>query len=420
MLFLGMCGPAFSQQAGNSVLRLSLAEARDYAVQNNKNVLNAGLSVSEAQKKTWEVISAGLPQVNATIDYSNMMGFKMSFAGMNIALQPTSNFQTTVSQLLFNASYWVGIKMSKIGEGMTETVRQQTELDTRQQTQTAYFTALVVEENLKILKQNLHNIETIAKSAENMVRIGVAEQTDADQLKVQTLAMSNAIKSLERNLELAYNLLRFQLGVDAGTGIALTQTLEELMTVKNAVEILAKEFDLDDNYTVQLLEGQVELANMQLNLEKAANLPTVAAFYNYTYKIKKSTFDMSPNNIVGLNVSIPIYASGKRHAKTQQARINLEKVRNERELITESLLMQEKQLRFNLKSAVESLESQKEAMEVSQRVFDSVTRKFQHGTASSLDVTTANTSLLQAQGDYISATMTVLSAQTELEKLLNN
>jgi outer membrane protein TolC len=419
ILSLGICGSALSQQAGEKVLRLSLTEAQDYAVQNNKNVMNAGLSVSEAQKKTWEVISAGLPQVNATVDYANMMGFKMSFAGMNIPLQPTSNFQTTVSQLLFNASYWMGIKMSKIGEGMTATVRQQAELDTRQQTQTAYFTILVVEENLKILEQNLKNMQTIAKSTDDLVRIGVAEQTDADQLKVQTLTLSNAIKALERNLELSYNLLRFQLGVDTDTPLTLTQTLEELMITKNAFAILVKDFDLNENYTVQLLDGQVELAGMQLNLERAANLPTVAAFYNYTYKIKKSTFDMSPNNIVGLNVSIPIYASGKRHVKAQQAKINLEKVRNNRELATEGLLMQEKQLRFNLKSALESLESQKAAMAVSQRVFDSITRKFQHGTASSLDVTTASMSLLQAQGDYINATMTALSAQTELEKLLN-
>ena len=420
ILFSGIYWSALSQQTGEKALHLSLTEAQDYAVQNNKNVLNAGLSVSEAQKKTWEVISAGLPQVNATIDYTNMMGFKMSFAGMSIALNPTSSFQTTVSQLLFNASYWVGIKMSKIGVDMTETLRQQAELDTRQQTQTAYFTVLVVEENLKILEQNLKNMETIAKSAEDLVRVGVAEQTDADQLKVQMLTLTNAIKSLERNLELAYNLLRFQLGVDIETEITLTQTLDELMVLKNVFNLLAKDFDLNDNYTMQLLDGQVELASMQLNLERASTLPTVAAFYNYTYKIKKSTFDMSPNNIVGLNVSIPIYASGKRQVRTQQAIINLEKVRNDRDLATEGLLMQEKQLRFNLKSAVESLESQKEAMAVSQRVFDSVTRKFQHGTASSLDVTTASLSLLQAQSDYINAMMTALSAQTELEKLLYN
>jgi outer membrane protein TolC len=82
--------------------------------------------------------------------------------------------------------------------------------------------------------------------------------------------------------------------------------------------------------------------------------------------------------------------------------------------------LQEKSLRFNLNSAIETLELQREAMTVSQRVFESVSRKFQHGTASSLDVTTANTSLLQAQTNYINAMMEVFSAQTELEKLFNN
>ena len=415
-----LCGLCFSQEASDKILRLTLKEAQDYAVMHNRNILNAGLSVSEAQKRTWEVISAGLPQVSATVTYQNMMGFKMEFAGMAIPMQPTSNFQATVTQLLFSASYWVGIKMSKRGEELTETARLQAELDVKQQTQSAYYTVLVVQENMKILEQNLHNIEKIAKSAEDLVRVGVAEQTDADQLKVQVLTMINAIKSLERLVELAYNLLRFQLGLEIYTEIELTQTLEDLTSAKNANEILVQDFVLNNNYTVQLLDGQIDLANMEVSLERAAALPNVAAFYSYTYKIARSTFDMSPNNVIGLQANIPIFASGQRHVRAQQAKIRLETAHNNRELLSEGLLMQEKQLRFNLTSALESLELQKEAMTVSQRVFESITRKFQHGTASSLDVTTANTSLLQAQGNYINAIMEVFTAQTELEKLLNN
>jgi outer membrane protein TolC len=52
-------------------------------------------------------------------------------------------------------------------------------------------------------------------------------------------------------------------------------------------------------------------------------------------------------------------------------------------------------------------------------VFESVSRKFQQGTASSLDVTIASAELLQSQTNYINAMMQVLAAQTELEKLLN-
>jgi outer membrane protein TolC len=184
--------------------------------------------------------------------------------------------------------------------------------------------------------------------------------------------------------------------------------------------MLVKEFDLNSNYTVQLLDGQIDMANMQISLERAAAMPNVAAFYSYTYKIARSTFDMSPNNVIGLQVSIPIFASGQRHSRTQQAKIKLDIAQNNRDLLTESLLLQEKQLRYNLNSAIETLALQKEAASVAERVFESVSRKFQHGTASSLDVTTANTSLLQAQGNYINSMMEVCKAQTELEKLLNS
>ena len=420
IMLLGVCGKVFSQQTNsNNILRLTVQEAKDYAVQHNKNVWNAGLSVSEAQKRTWETISAGLPQVNANVSYQNMMGFSMSFAGMEIVMPPTSNFQTQVTQLLFNASYWAGIKMSKIGEEMSETARLQAELDVKHQTQSAYYMVLVAQENKKILEQNLKNLEAIARTTEGLISAGVAEQTDVDQIKVQVMTMTNVIKSIERNIELAYNLLRFQLGVETDTEIVLTQTLEDGCILCRSNELLLKGIDLNNNYTVQLLNGQVDLANMQVSLEKAAALPSVVAFYSYTYKIAKSTFDMSPNNAIGLQANIPIFASGQRHMRAQQAKINLEKAKNNSDLFTESILMQEKQLRFNLNSAVESLELQKDAMEVAQRVFESITRKYQYGTASSLDVTIANTSLLQAQGNYINAMMDVLTAQTELEKLLN-
>jgi outer membrane protein TolC len=326
---------------------------------------------------------------------------------------------TTVTQLLFNGSYWVGIKMSKMGEELTDIARLQAELDVKQQTQSAYQTILIVEEHKKLLEQNLTNIQALAKKTDDMVRIGVAEQTDADRMKLQVSTMMNAIKSVERNIELAYNLLRFQLGVETDAGITLTQSLDDLMAAKDVNETLTTNFDPNANYTIQLMDGQINLADMQISLAKSAALPTVAAFYSYTYKIAKSTFDMSPNNVIGLQANIPIFASGQRHVRTQQAKINLEKVQNNRELVTDQLLMQEKQLRFNLKNALETLELQKEAIDVSQRVFDSVTRKFQQGTASSLDVTTASTSLLQAQTSYTNAMMEVFAAQTALEKLLN-
>ena len=419
VVLFSVAGMGFAQETNEQALRLSLKEAQDYALQNNKTVQNSGLAVSEAQKKVWEVISMGLPQVNATLDYTNMLGFKMNLFGQSIPLEPTSSLQATVTQLLFSGNYWIGIKMARIGESVAEISKMQSELDIVQQTQTAYLSILVVEENKKILELSLNNIETIAKSAADMVSAGVAEQTDADRIKIQVGAVMNGIKSVERASEMAYNLLRFHLGVEVNTEIILTETLEDLMGRKPTDEVLTTTFDINSNLTMQLLDKQIEVANKQILMEQASTLPTIALFYNYTYKIKASSFDMTPKNIIGMQASIPVFASGQRHSKIQQAKIRLESSQNSRELVSDQLLMQEKQLRFNLKNAVETLEFQQETLEVSQRVFESITRKYNQGMSSSLDVITANTDLLQAQSNYISAIMQVLMAQTDLEKLLN-
>ncbi|MCL2417281.1 MAG: TolC family protein [Bacteroidales bacterium] len=412
------CKTVFSQESGENVLRLSLREAQEHALQNNRTMWNANLSVSEAQRRTWEVISAGLPQINASVDYSNMLGFEMNLLGMGIPMVPTSNFQATVTQLLFSASYWVGIRMSRIGEQMTETARLQAELDIRHQIQSAYQMILIVEKNRRLLEQNLGHIQTLAQSTENMVRVGVAEQTDADRLNIQVSTMLLAIQNVDRNIEMAYNLLRFHLGVDSRAEIVLTETLEQLFAVKDTDRALNMTLDLNTNHNMQLIEGQVELANKQISLQRAASLPTVAIFYNYTYRITEPAFSMTPDHVIGFQASIPIFASGQRHARTQQARIGLEIAQNNRDLVANQLLMQENQLRFNLRTAVETFELQRTTVELSQRVFENVSRRYEQGMASVLDVTIANTELLQAQTNYINAMMQVFSAQSELERLL--
>jgi outer membrane protein TolC len=416
---IGIAAHAQAPQEKQESLQLTLKEAQEHAIVNNKNIQNAGLAVSQAQKKVWETISAGLPQVNATLDYQNMMGFKMSLMNFDIALEPTSTFQAQVTQLLFSGSYWVGIKMAKLGEEVSKTLQQQSELDIKQQTRSAYLGVLVAQENKAILEKSLADIETLAKNTADMVKVGVAEQTDADQLTVQVASVMNNIKMVERATELAYNLLRFHLGVDMNTEIILKESLNDLMSETAAQGTLATSFDLESNYNIQLLNKQMELANKQIKLEQAAILPTIAAVYNYTYKLKASNFDMTPPNVLILQAKIPIFASGQRHSKIQQAKIGLETAQNNKDLASEQLLLQEKQLRFNLKNAIETLTLQKEALGVSQRVLESITRKYRQGVASSLDVTTANTSLLQAQGNYISAMNSVITAQTDLEKLLN-
>ena len=89
-------------------------------------------------------------------------------------------------------------------------------------------------------------------------------------------------------------------------------------------------------------------------------------------------------------------------------------------MVTDQLLLQEKQLRYNLVNANLQYKSQKDNVDVSKRVYTSMENKYKQGMASSLDLTQANQLYLQSENNYISALMNLLQTKVALDKLLSN
>jgi outer membrane protein TolC len=256
-----------------------------------------------------------------------------------------------------------------------------------------------------------------------MFSAGMAEATDVDQMVSNVSMIENTKSSMERTLELNYNMLRFQLGVSPETGIILTDSLESIVEKIDIANVLAKGFDVKNNLNYKMVESQEQMSALSLKMQKSTVLPALSGFYTYSENgmgNKFSSISWFPNSIVGLQLSVPIFASGTRYSKINQAKISLEKARTGRELVTEQLLIQEKQLRYNLVNASEQYDLQKANVDVSKRVYASTENKFRQGMASSLDLTQANSLYLQAQNNYISALMNLLQTKLALDKLLNN
>lgn len=428
LLIKRICLPAllwvgFSLQAlTQNPQELTLEGAREYALEHNKNLINAGLGMDEASLMLRETIAGGLPQVEATIDYNNFFGSSVdvgALPGFEIEFNPTSNLNVSASQLLFSGSYIVGVQMSRLYRDVTRASYDKTETEIKASVTQAYILCLIAEQSLTILEANLENMEGLLEKTRALVRVGVAEELDYDQLTVQAATLNDARRAAERQVELAYNMLRLQMGVKANTPMTLTNTLEQLVDQADISASMHDSFQMQQNPDFRQMEIHTQIARKQINTERAAYLPTLVGFYNFTEKIKKPEFDMTPSHVVGLNLSIPIFSSGARRARVQQAKVNFEVAHNQKELLTQQLMIQETQLRYNLSNAFEQYESQKNMLHVARRVFENITRKYQQGLVSSLDLTTANSNFLQAENNFTAALMQLLEAQIELDKLLN-
>ncbi len=410
---------------GQEVLHLNLDSAQQYALEYNITLKNANLAVDEADKMVWEMVAGGLPQVDASLDYTNFLGYSIelrfdeSMPPTEIESKPTSNMNLMVNQLIFSGSYIVGLQTSKIYKTLSKKNYEKTSVDIKKQVIESYYNILVAEKVNDIYSKNLQNIRDTYEKTRAMYHAGILEITDVDQLSVQVNQLEDAVRSTERQTELAYNLLRLQLGVDAKTEISLTESLDQILNRQNFDATLLHPFNLNENIDYQLIDFQEDITEKQVTLEKMNYLPTITGFYNYTYKFLTTNFDMTPPNMVGLNMSVPIFSSGLRKAKLDQAKIQYETTQNNKALLEDQLLISEKQCRFNLSTALEQYESQKKNVEVSKRVYDNIALKYEQGMVSSLDLTTANNNYLQAENSCIIALIQLLQAQLELNKLLN-
>ncbi len=404
-------------------LSLDIQSAKDYALNFNKSIKNSGLAIEQSQEKIREAIASGLPQVNATTDYTNALGaeisiqFDESLPPTKIPIKPTSNFNLQVGQLIFNGSFIVGVQTAKIYKKITEKSKEKTEQEIVSQLVESYYLALLSEEALTILSSNVENLTTVYNKTKPMVSVGMMEKLELDQLEVQLNSLNNSVKAAERQLEMAKNVLRFQLGVDSETELELTDKLADILADSNIQSMIGDDFNIVNNVDFQLTTLQEEISAKQVELQKAAYLPSLTGYYSFTKKILKPAFDMSPANVVGMQMNIPVFSSGERRSKVRQAKIDLETTQNNKEILEDQLTLQYKQLKFNLISAFEAYATQKRSVEVSREVYNSLRNKYDQGMISSLDLTSADNNYLNAESNYISAMMEVLKAQNDLNTL---
>jgi len=452
IVLAGMGLTATAQQT----LRLSLAEAQQYAVEHNQTMKNADLEVKKAEMERWKTLSSMLPSVKAGFDYQNMCGYTMNFGGGGsmmsmmpdsvtiggvtmpisfptsgsssaetssggIAMNPSGTFSLTAAVALSGAQV-VGTMLQRLAIEMTDISRQQTEQQTRSQVKNVYVSILAMEETVGLLDSSLANLERIAATSQASVDVGAAEQVDADKLQVQVASMKSSINSTKRSLQMLRNSLLLQLGADVTSNVELTTPINDILSIEGAAAILNEPFHIENNYNYQLLAKNEELATRQVNMAWMDFLPTVSAYYQYsakTYFGKDEGFNMTPPNMIGASISLPLLTTGTRFASIKSAKIAQQETANSRRQAEDGLRVQYNQLRYDLASALETYDIQRRNLDVTQRVFANVTEKYNYGRASSLEVTTASTDIISAQSNYIQAVMSVISAQVALEDLLN-
>lgn len=460
----------FAQDESGQKLSFSLEEATQYALENNETLKNASLEVLNARKKVLETTAIGLPQASAAFNYTYMItvpeaieqfssfnelpsllyglsatmdGMTKTLADLNPgtwpadlnwdnpleapaggdesdpdALKKTITLDITVSQLIFSGEYIVGLQASRTYKRLSELLYNQSKTEVAELVTNSYFTVLMAEENLAVLDSIEQATSQTLYEISEMQKEGFVEDTDVDQLRLTLQTIQNAKKSLERQVEVSYKLLKFQMGMDVNEIIELSDNLNGLVQAMDTEALILQNFDVTSNVNYQLLETQVDLMELDLKRYQSQYLPTVAAFYQHQENYNDQAFTFTPPDLIGFNVSLPLFTSGQRIAKVSQARIAVEKAQNTKQQATNGLMLEYSASLTAYKTAIDTYNSQKDNADLAYTIYSKTLTKYREGISSSLDLSQAQSQYLQAQSDYYVAILEMINAQSKLQKLL--
>ena len=417
----------------------SLKEAQDYAIEHNQKVLNADLDLKIAEKKVWETTAAGLPQISGDVKFQNFIDIPTSVLPANafnpmapegelVGIKFGTEYNTTaslqVSQLLFSGNYLVGLQAAKTYTNLSKQLQEKSKQSIREDIAEAYYTVLVLKENVNTLDSTLVKVQDLYKTTKILVENKVIESINESQLKLSVLKVNNAISKVKSQLEVSKSFLKMQMGMDLTTEIELAETYETITT--NAVNYYEEKFSPSNNINYQLLSTQLLLNELSYKNTKANYLPSLAAFFSHQQNAQRNEFDLFdgekdwyPTTVWGLSLKVPIFSSGKRASQIGQAKLEMEKTQNTMDQLSEGLKMQMIQAKASFTNTKEVYETQIIAVAVAKEILNSTEIKYKEGVVSSMELTQVQNQLLQTQIELTSSSFELIKAKLAIDKLLN-
>ncbi len=434
----------------------SLSEAVDYAIKESSRLKIQKFDIDDAKQQVREYYAIGLPKLKAGATYNYFLDIPTSIlpdflspavygilfkenvipsrdidfgSGFPAQFGTSHNLSGNIefSTLLFDGSFFVGLKAQKLYQELIYKQIHLTEADVRYQVTKAYLSALSTEESIQIINKNISNLEKVYHEMSEINKAGFVEKLDVDRLELSLENLRTEKEKLSRISEVVQNLLKFQMNYPLDQKIILSDNLEQVMN-RSYLDIMDPNIRVDINKRpeTQVIDQSLQLLNINLKRYRMSYFPSLFGFASHSQSLQRNKlFDPDengwlPTTVVGLQLSVPIFDGFDRNAKIARAKIALAKTNTQKTEFERAVQLEFSNARSQYLNALNTLESRKKSLQLAQKIYDTSNIKFKEGVGSSLELTQAERDLYLSQANVLEAKLMLSQAKADLDKALGN
>ncbi len=426
VFFLFFGAHSFAQQ--------DLQKLIQYALEHSNDVKKAGYKQNEAFYKYRETLGQGLPQIEGSGSYSriNLGDLTSSLNDMSGMVDETtaaalgammsewdklymSSIGVQVTQLIYSQSYWTGLKTTKKNRELYDILKEKSDEDVIAEVANNYYQAGSLIMQLQTLNKSKANLEDLYKVVQLSYENDMVTETELNRIKVSIVNLKTSILSVNNAIGIQKNYIKALAGLPLDTTITI-----DTAYIANDFKLKAETgFNIEDVTAYKILQKQDEVYKGQVKSAQAEYYPTLAAYFKlqFTNYGTEATFnDYGNTNMVGLNLSVPIFSSGTKHSKVQQYKLQRAELQEDIEKNKRLLAIDYTSAVSDYYTAAELLNVQRDNKKLAQKVYDQTLLQYKEGMASLADLLNVNNDFLSADNSFNQQIIKCKTAEVKMLK----
>ncbi len=448
LLALPLAVDAHAQEA------LDLDKAIGIALEENQALRGAGQDLEAAHWGKLNAVSNFLPKVeiassitkidpetdrrsNAAIDFikssAGMLGVPAQFL---TNLRPFTYLNTygTMVQVI-QPIYNGGAEILSVGAADAAGDRSQFSFEDAQQDVVArvkmsYYTVLKADELLTLATEASARTGRYLETTRRRAEVGQRTRTDVQRWEVQQASSEGALINARNFVAAARLQLNEVMGVDLDAEYVLEKVVNADSldpTTAMLVPLLHQAApQIETGVRPEMLAGHPSMKIMETNL-RMADIGIEKSWINFKPRINVAfQYGWEKNGTVGLDgynpwalsltVSWPVFSGFSDYTSLEKARYEYRRTEAQVEGFKRGLLMQARNADMNVRAARQRIEVARKGKDQALDVLNSVTRKYETGGASNVDLIDVQTAYTSARTDYITAVYDYFIASVQLAR----
>lgn len=261
----------------------------------------------------------------------------------------------------------------------------------------AYYDVLRAKSSVEIAQANVDRLTKHRDAAAIRLKVGEVTKVDLLRAEAELSGSRTDLVIAENSLKLAKAVLARIVGIDGDFSIKETSQKKESITEHNLHAL--KEKALTMRPEIMSMKHQKKIAEDQISYVKGAYWPTVSieGVFMRRDESPPSAFAIEESIYGGVRLNFPFFDGGLRRANVKEAESRHRQANLIYEDIKKTLELEVENAYLDFQTQKGVLKSLKDRLAFAKSNFNSVSRQYEFGLVSSIDVIDANTLLLTSE-----------------------